>query len=116
MAKDSNHAIVFGASGIIGWSAVNQLLSAFPSPGTFSKVTAVTNRPVPESELHWPQPSPDQPRLQVVSGVNLLDETADLAGQLREKVTEAEQITHVFYFGMQAVIFQGSLLILLWRG
>lgn len=101
MAKDSNHAIVFGASGLIGWSAVNQLLSGYPSTGTFSKVTAVTNRTVPESELYWSPPSSDRPRLQVVSGINLLDETAaPLAEQLRERVAEAEQITHVFYFGM----------------
>ncbi|SPO06454.1 uncharacterized protein DNG_09144 [Cephalotrichum gorgonifer] len=99
MSKDSNHAIVFGASGLIGWSAVNQLLSAYPGPGFFSKVTALTNRPVRESELHWPPQSPDRPRLQVVSGVNLREGTTEgLAEQLKEKVLEVEMITHVFYF------------------
>lgn len=103
MSEDCSHAIVFGASGLIGWAAVNQLLSGYPNPGTFSKVTAVMNRPIPESELYWPGPSPDRPQFQVVSGINLLDgKAARLAEQLKAEVSEAEKITHVFYFGMQA--------------
>lgn len=98
---DSNHAIVFGASGLIGWAAVNQLLSGYPSPGTFARVTAVMNRHAPESELYWPEASPDRPHLQVVSGINLLGATAALlADQLDTEVAEVEKITHVFYFGM----------------
>ena len=107
MTKDSNHAIVFGASGLIGWATVNQLLSGYPSPGTFSKVTAVMNRPVPASELYWPEPSPDRPRLQIVSGINLLDVTAArLAEKLKSEVTEVEKTTHVFYFGMEVSVQQ----------
>lgn len=100
MAQNSKHAIVFGASGLLGWSAANQLLSGYPSPGTFSKVTVVMNRPVPESELYWPEPSPERPQLQVVSGINLLEATADgLADQLKARVEGADRITHAFYFG-----------------
>lgn len=105
MANDSNHAIVFGASGLIGWAAVNQILSGYPKPGTFKKITAVMNRPVPESELYWPEPSEDRPQLQVVSGINLLDITAArLAEQLEAEVTEAGKITHAFYFGMNLAL------------
>ncbi|GFF69953.1 hypothetical protein IFM60648_03050 [Aspergillus lentulus] len=99
MAQDSNHAIVFGAAGLLGWSAVNQLLSGYPTSRSFSRVTAVLNRSVPEAELHWPSEGPDRPQLQIVSGIDLLQGTGDdLAQQLKEKVNGVEQITHVFYF------------------
>lgn len=95
-----NHAIVFGATGLIGWSAVNQLLSGYPNAGSFSKVTAVINRPVPESDLYWPIASPDRPQLKVVSGIDLLGASTDeLISQLKQKVSGVEQITHAFYFG-----------------
>ncbi|RHZ69792.1 hypothetical protein CDV55_103607 [Aspergillus turcosus] len=107
MAQDSNHAIVFGAAGLLGWSSVNQLLSGYPTSGSFARVTAVLNRSVPEAELHWPSPGPDRPQLQIVSGVDLLRGTGDdLAKQLKEKVNGVEQITHVFYFGLcYAILF-----------
>ncbi|EAW20652.1 uncharacterized protein NFIA_030850 [Aspergillus fischeri NRRL 181] len=99
MAQDSNHAIVFGAAGLLGWSAVNQLLSGYPTSRSFSRVTAVLNRSLPEAELHWPSEGPDRPQLQIVSGMDLLQGTGDdLAKQLKEKVDGVEQITHVFYF------------------
>ncbi|KAL4906790.1 hypothetical protein BDW74DRAFT_176400 [Aspergillus multicolor] len=91
----NNHAIVFGAAGLLGWATLNQLLA--PS-SPFSRITAVLNRPVSESDLHLPS-GPDRPTLEIVSGVNLLRGTADnLANQLREKVKDAASITHVFYF------------------
>jgi nucleoside-diphosphate-sugar epimerase len=106
MAQDSNRAIVFGAAGLLGWSAVNQLLSGYPTSRSFSRVTAVLNRSVPEAELHWPSEEPDRPQLQIVSGIDLLQGTGDdLAKQLKEKVEGVEQITHVFYFGMSAIWF-----------
>ncbi|OQD82151.1 hypothetical protein PENANT_c023G11143 [Penicillium antarcticum] len=67
----ANHAIVFGASGVIGWSLVNQLLSPYPDAGTFSKVTAITNRPLNPYETHWPESSSERPDLQLVSGIDL---------------------------------------------
>ncbi|KND91800.1 hypothetical protein TOPH_03463 [Tolypocladium ophioglossoides CBS 100239] len=104
MAIDPNHAIVFGAAGLLGWSVVNQLLSNYPSADSFSQVTAVINRPVSEPDLHLPKPSPERPGFQVVSGVNLLQGTGDdLAGQLKDKVPSAEKITHVFYFVFSAL-------------
>ncbi|KAK5995921.1 Short chain dehydrogenase sirQ-like protein [Cladobotryum mycophilum] len=104
MAEQSNHAIVFGASGLLGWSVVNQLLSEYPHTGTFSKVTAVFNRPVPEKDLYWPKASSGRPELQIVSGVNLLEGTGeDLASDLKGKMRDAVGITHAFYFVFTAI-------------
>ncbi|KAL2816608.1 hypothetical protein BDW59DRAFT_166332 [Aspergillus cavernicola] len=98
MASDSNHAIVFGAAGLLGWATLHQLLSGYPTSSRFSRVTAVLNRPVSESELYLPAGA-NRPSLEIVSGVNLLNATGDdLAKQLKEKVADAEGITHVFYF------------------
>ncbi|POR38214.1 Uncharacterized protein TPAR_01592 [Tolypocladium paradoxum] len=104
MATERNHAIVFGAAGLLGWSVVNQLLSNYPSAGSFSQVTAVVNRPVSEPDLRLPEASPERPGFQVVSGVSLLQGTGDdLARQLKDKVPGAEKITHVFYFAFSAL-------------
>lgn len=100
MADPCNHAIVFGAAGLLGWSVVNQLLSGYPRPGAFSKVTAVVHRPIAEADLCLPEPCPQRPELQIVSGIDLLHGSGEaLARQLAEKVPDAGRITHVFYFG-----------------
>ncbi|KAJ5649390.1 uncharacterized protein N7484_003113 [Penicillium longicatenatum] len=101
---DSNHAIVFGASGLIGWALVNQLLSAYPDAGTFSKVTAITNRPITLSESHWPTSAPDRPDLQLVSGIDLRHgDGATLAETLKHAVREVESVTHIYYLVFTAV-------------
>ena len=97
MAESGNHALVFGATGLIGWAIVDQLLSSYPEPDAFSKVTAVSNRPMNPSRTLWASDSPKSPELQLVSGVNLRDE--DVTSQLRNKVKGVEHVTHVFYFG-----------------
>jgi nucleoside-diphosphate-sugar epimerase len=97
MSDSQNHAIVFGATGLIGWAAVNQLLSNYPAAGTFASVTAVSNRPVDAKRTFWPGESDSKPKLQLVSGINL--KSGDLEVQLKEKVVGIDKITHVFYFG-----------------
>ncbi|KAL4737933.1 hypothetical protein BDV11DRAFT_206399 [Aspergillus similis] len=93
-----SHAIVFGAAGLLGWATLNQLLSGYPSSSPFSRVTAVLNRPVSEPDLSLPS-GPNRPLFGLVSGINLLQTTADdLAKQLKERVPVAQGITHVFYF------------------
>lgn len=92
-----NHALVFGATGLIGWAVVDQLLSGYPDAGSFSKVTAVSNRPFNASDTLWPSDTPERPKLQVVSGVDLQSE--DLTSQIRLKVSGVDSVTHVFYFG-----------------
>lgn len=95
MPSSSNlHALVFGASGVAGWAVVDQLLSNYPSKGTFSKVTALVNRPLEFSNSYWPQGGPE---LQLVSGINLMDDTA--VASIQDKVQGMEDVTHVFYFG-----------------
>ncbi|OHF00630.1 hypothetical protein CORC01_03947 [Colletotrichum orchidophilum] len=96
--SESNHAIVFGASGLLGWATVEQLLSNYPAKGSFDKVTAVMNRPLSESDSFWPRDSPNRPRLQLASGVNLTGTLDDLTSQLKGKIDAVETVTHVFYF------------------
>lgn len=92
----SKHALVYGASGITGWAIVNQILNGFPTPDTFASVTALTNRPLPAEAAQWPA----SPKLQVVSGVDILNPKgqAALDAELKEKVKNIKEITHVYFF------------------
>lgn len=97
---NENHAIVYGASGIIGWALVNQLLSCYPTAGSFSKITAVTNRPLDLSKSHWPEPGANGPELQLVSGVDLRSgDGTTLAESLRARVNNIQSVTHIYYLG-----------------
>ncbi|CAO1602992.1 MAG: hypothetical protein LQ349_005949 [Xanthoria aureola] len=108
MKEKGKHALVFGASGLIGWAIIDQLLSNYPSPGTFAKVTALVNRPLDIQDSFWPleanrplnvQGSPEQPELQLVSGINLANGTVQSVTELLQtKVKGIEHVTHVFYF------------------
>jgi len=105
----NNHAIVYGASGLIGWALVDQLLNPYPHAGSFSKVTAVTNRPLGLSESHWPEPGSHQPDLQLVSGVDLRHgDAAALAECLKREVKDIESVTHIYYLGMSVSPLQDT--------
>lgn len=94
------HAVVIGASGLIGWGVVNELLSQDSiAPGVFGRVTALVNRPIKRVYAFWPEESPSQPELLVVDGVNLMDEEEKIVALLKDKLPDANTITHVFYFG-----------------
>ncbi|KAI1171535.1 hypothetical protein F4777DRAFT_591148 [Nemania sp. FL0916] len=98
MDDPPRHAIIFGASGLIGWAVVEQLLRSYPETGTFSKITAVTNREVKLSESYWPAPDANQPTLQLVSGIDLRrGDGIMLADTLRREVEDVHTVTHVFY-------------------
>lgn len=100
MTADSKHAIVYGASGLIGWALVNELLSSYPQRGTFSNVTAVTNRPLDLDKSHWPKEASSRPTLQLVSGINLQSgDGASLAASLQDSVKDLDTVTHIFYLG-----------------
>ena len=101
MEKESNHAIVYGASGLIGWALVDQLLNAYPQAGSFSKVTAVTNRPLNAPDSHWPEPGDShQPDLQLISNIDLRrGDGSLLANSLMQVVNDVESVTHVYYLG-----------------
>lgn len=95
-----NHAVVMGASGLIGWGVVNELLSQDSiAAHTFGRVTAIVNRPINQEDTFWPHEHPDQPKLLIVDGVNLMDDEQKVTAMLREKIPDASTITHVFYFG-----------------
>ncbi|KAJ7661383.1 hypothetical protein DFH06DRAFT_1281487 [Mycena polygramma] len=91
------HALVFGASGLAGWGVVEQLLENYPAKGTFSKVTAVVNRPINVADSLWP--TPDSPSLDLVTGINLAQGTVEsFTALLAEKVKHISNVTHVYYF------------------
>lgn len=88
----SNHALVFGASGISGWALVKEALS-YPNPTAFSKVTALTNRPLSFSDSQWPEDN----RLQLISGIDLTRPVANVV-QLLKDIPSIETVSHVFLF------------------
>jgi hypothetical protein len=93
--SNTKQALIFGASGVSGWSFVNEILNDYPSKGIWSRVHALTNRPLPAPTL-WPEDK----RLSVVSGIDLLEGSqADIESKLRTAIPDISQVTHVFYLG-----------------
>ncbi|CEL09747.1 hypothetical protein ASPCAL12877 [Aspergillus calidoustus] len=89
------HALVFGASGITGWAAVNALLSDYPTPDTFQRVTALTNRPLSAEDALWPASK----KLNIVSGLDLLaGDQATLEDTMLERVPSIDTVSHVYFF------------------
>lgn len=98
MAEPRHHALVVGASGLIGWSVVNQLTQD-SSQQPFYKVSALVNRTLELKGFFWPRTSPGCPELQLVSSVNLSCTEDELESYLRENVVDVASISHVYYFG-----------------
>lgn len=88
-------AIVFGASGVTGWSFINELLHDYPKQGIWEGVVAMTNRPLKQEDSLWPS----DPRLQIISGLNLLESQEAIEEALQSKVKDLEKVTHVYYLG-----------------
>ena len=99
MTGSNYHALVIGASGLIGWSVVNQLLQCYPTEGTFTRVTALVNRPLDLENCFWPKKSNSTPELDLIPGINLLSTDEELEATLKERVANVASITHVYYFG-----------------
>lgn len=90
-----NHALIFGASGISGWAIVNAILHGYPSKDAFSRITAMVNRPLTREMALWP----DDPRLQIVSGIDLLKGNQDeLEKQIKAKVKDINTVTQVYFY------------------
>ncbi|KAH9204995.1 hypothetical protein DL95DRAFT_376620 [Leptodontidium sp. 2 PMI_412] len=87
-----SHALVLGASGISGWALLNQL-TVYPAPNTFSRITGLSNRPL---TLDQAQLSAD-PRLSLVSGIDLTKSVSEVVQLLKEKVEDVQSISHVFF-------------------
>ncbi|EON67348.1 hypothetical protein W97_06601 [Coniosporium apollinis CBS 100218] len=94
--EPGNHALIFGASGITGWAITNALLSDYPSPDAFSKVTALTNRPLSKEQAQWPESS----KLQLVSGIDLLMDGGQqgLEKEMQSKIGDMSTVSHVYFF------------------
>lgn len=94
-AKMGNHALIYGASGISGWAIVNAILNGYPSKDAFSRVTAMVNRPLTRGMALWP----DDPRLQIVSGVDLVKGSQEeLEQQIKEKVKDVDTVSQVYFY------------------
>jgi nucleoside-diphosphate-sugar epimerase len=92
MNQDSaKTALVFGASGIIGWGVTNNLLD-FPTPTTFEHIIALTNRPLTKAQALWPNNS----RLEVHSGIDLSTSVDIVTSQLRQ-ISHIAQVTHIYF-------------------
>jgi hypothetical protein len=92
----SKVALVFGASGVSGWSFVNEILNDYPKKGIWGEVYALTNRPLDPEKTLWPKDD----RLKVVSGIDLLKGSQDdLESALKNGVKDISKVTHVFYLG-----------------
>ncbi|KAF2464835.1 uncharacterized protein BDR25DRAFT_271051 [Lindgomyces ingoldianus] len=94
---NNSHALIIGASGLIGWSVVNQLLQPYPPSSPFSKITALVNRPLKLGDSFWPEPGPGRPELELVWGVDLLGAGEEFEEVLRERVKDVEGVSCVFY-------------------
>lgn len=94
------HALVFGASGLAGWAIVDQILKNYPKQGTFSKVTALVNRPLSIADSFWPDSSsPGCPELDLVCNINLAEGSVESFTELlKENVLDIGSVTHAFYF------------------
>lgn len=96
MDPPSKHvALIFGASGISGWAVTNNLFS-YPTPSTFSRVIGLTNRPMDLSGSQLPK---NDSRLEIYSGINLREDIQMVKEQMRSKISNLQDITHVYYCG-----------------
>lgn len=90
-----NHALVLGASGISGWSLVNQLRS-YPTTGHWKRITGTTSRPFSFEQANI---APED-RIQFASGIDLSKSVENIVNVLREKVKDINTVTHVFFTGL----------------
>jgi nucleoside-diphosphate-sugar epimerase len=80
MTGKGKHTLIFGASGISGWSLMKQCLS-YPSPSTFHRVTGLCNRHIEKETLLLPNDS----RLNIVSGIDLTGSVEIVMEQLKPR-------------------------------
>ncbi|KAK5692325.1 hypothetical protein LTR17_025375 [Elasticomyces elasticus] len=86
------HALILGASGISGWSLLNQT-RVYPTTSTFRRITGTTNRPLTLEQAQIPQDD----RVRLVCGINFLEAVNDIAAGLRAKIADVDTVTHVFF-------------------
>ncbi|VUC26776.1 unnamed protein product [Clonostachys rosea] len=86
------HALIFGASGISGWSLLNQT-RVYPSETAFKRITGTTNRPLPLDQALIPEDD----RIKIVFGIDLKTGVEEIVAKLRDKIPDIATVTHVFY-------------------
>ncbi|KAK1718923.1 hypothetical protein BDP67DRAFT_393633 [Colletotrichum lupini] len=86
-------ALVFGANGISGWAVTNNLF-IYPTASTFCRIIGLTNRPMDLSGSQLPK---NDPRLEIYSGINLREDIETIKEQMKIKIPNMQDITHVYY-------------------
>lgn len=100
----AHHTLVFGASDILDWSVVDQILKNYPDKGTFSRVTALSNRLLKEENAFWPANNPNTPKLHIVDGVDLTTgSVGDIRTGVKARVPSIESVSHIYYFGKHII-------------
>jgi hypothetical protein len=95
----SKSALVFGASGVTGWSFINEILSDYPAKNVWKRAHALFNRTLSHSQTQWPI----DPRLNMVPGVDLLAHSQkSLEKDLASKIPDISEVTHVYYLAYKA--------------
>jgi hypothetical protein len=95
----SKSALVFGASGVTGWSFINEILNDYPKKNTWKRAHALTNRPLSQEQSQWPRDA----RLNIVSGIDLLaNSQEELEKELKTKVPDITEVTHMYYLAYKA--------------
>lgn len=95
----SKSALVFGASGVTGWSFINEILNDYPKKGLWKRAHALTNRPLSQDQSQWP----NDPRLNIVSGIDLLANSQDdLENELSSRIPDINEVTHMYYLAYKA--------------
>ncbi|CAG9973691.1 unnamed protein product [Clonostachys byssicola] len=86
------HALIFGASGISGWSLLNQT-RVYPSETAFKRITGTTNRPL---ALNQALIAEDE-RIKLISGIDLRAGVEEVVAKLQDQVPDIATVTHVFF-------------------
>ena len=94
-----SHALIFGASGISGWAILSEITS-YPTPNSFAKITGLSNRPLTLEQAYLPQ----DPRLNLVNGIDLTKPVSEVVQKLKDKVEDAHTISHVFFTGTHSLL------------
>lgn len=102
----SKHCLVFGASGISGWALLNACVS-YPTPTTFHRITGLCNRPLAQDAAYLPE----DPRLNLISGIDLTQPVADIIQALDEKVESIETVNIVYFCGKTSVVRASAVLL-----
>ncbi|KAJ9216562.1 hypothetical protein DTO166G4_1778 [Paecilomyces variotii] len=92
MSQNGKHCLVFGASGISGWALLNASVN-YPSPTTFHRITGLCNRPLTKEAAYLPA----DPRINLVSGIDLTGSVESVVKALKEKVEQVETVSIVYF-------------------